>query len=132
MKYVCCKEYRKNAFPMLITEGTSLQSFGKEILFMGRLVCFTTSQNAYDHFARDDDGKGRLRFSLTREILSEVVLAKAHGNDQAIFRGIRSDPQFRKMMTDGYWNQAFYEADVKELERLLASSKEANHDLHDN
>ena len=50
-------------------------------------ICYTTSQNAYDYFANNDDGNGLLRFTKTHDIL-DVLKAKNNEYNQAVAQAI--------------------------------------------
>lgn len=146
MEFVCCREYAKNAIdgPMRIAVGAKVVSESNVLVCGGKRICFATSQNCYDHFARNDDGKGKKRFSLTHGILRDVAeikieyedavaevlskdvpadekreaIAKIDDKPTRFFSAVYEDPVFSKYLTNGAWNLMFYYAGIDQLERL--------------
>lgn len=52
-----------------IPYGTALTVQGGFIMWKGQQVCGITSQNAYDYFTQNDDGRGKERGELVSSIL---------------------------------------------------------------
>ena len=152
MEYITAKKFSGLSLSgqTTIASGKTVQCVGGIIVSGEQPVCYATSQNAYDHFARNDDGEGRKRFSLTHGVLKSIVEAKTAYNEaiakimheeisdeekQAkldaldnktarFFEAVNADPVFRTMMKNGVWNMLFYNAGIEQLERLDALAKE--------
>ena len=152
MELICCKKYDKIAIdgPMRINVGTKVQSKANILFHEDKRICLATSQNCYDHFAINDDGYGRKRFSLTHGILADVEKIKADYYDacreiakeqipteekqrkfdaldnkpERFFSAMYADPIFSKYLKNGTWGFMFYYAGIDQLERLDALMKE--------
>lgn len=142
MEYVCCKEYDRDGIEgyARFAVGSRVEASGNCIRLMGRKVCYVTSQSAHDHFARNDDGQGERRFSLTHGILAKVAEMKREYHSRLFalrddpdakeedfeaidkpgrfFDAMGSDSVFRGFLTNWYWNDAFFNAEIADLERL--------------
>ena len=118
MEYIVCKIYDRKGIdgPMTLHPNTTLPAHASLIWNAGRRVCFITSQSAYDHFALNDDGQGKKRFSLTHNILNEVGILKS--NDYQNLSNITSNPN----LTDKQKEIAINELDFK-AERFFDEMK---------
>ena len=58
MRYIVTQRFRAKAIcgPVNLPYGTVCDTEGDFITRDGKQLCAITSQNAYDHFSRDDDG----------------------------------------------------------------------------
>ena len=52
-----------------IPYGTAVTNEGGVLMWNGKPVCATTSQDAFDFFSQNDDGRGRERGELVSAIL---------------------------------------------------------------
>lgn len=87
----------------------------------GSRLCAVTSQNAYDYFSRDDDGKGRERGKLVQDI--RRTLERRDAKYQSRWDRLWADEganKLRRTEHEDYWlwSYAFYNADVNELRRI--------------
>lgn len=64
------------------------------IYYEGRPLCYTTSENAYEHIARDDDGCGMQRGQLTTAIKRR--LAKRDDRYQERWDRVWADPMCQR------------------------------------
>lgn len=116
MYYIVCKTYDKKGIDgnARLTVGTRLEASANLIWFLGRRVCLLTSQNAYDHFAIDDDGMGRKRFALTHGILKDVAKMKADYADKvdSIIKDKTISNEEKELRISGIRNRAaeFFDA----------------------
>lgn len=131
MIYVCCKNFNKYGFHIL--KGATLNVDEYILYYSGGKVCFTTSQDSYDYFARNDDGKGRTRYKLTHDIIDKIIWANVEfdaNEDYAksfidthplilAYDYIREEyPAYLKEREDIFTNE-FYTASVDDLTDIL-------------
>ena len=78
MEYIVAKAYDRLGIDQRfnLTKGSSAIEENNIILYNGKKICYATSQDAHDFFARNDDGKGRDRFKLTHDIINGVIEMK--------------------------------------------------------
>ncbi len=126
MEYICHKRYHKvgasgksHNFP----RGSILSTVSNYIAKDAEGICLTTSDDAYRHFARNDDGKGLERGALTYAI----AYSKRHPNKD---NGFRFTEEEREMLCSDYgffikeeneylvFNYDFFNADIEELKEL--------------
>lgn len=74
MKYLVVKRFAKKGIDKNFTlaKGSTCNEEDGIICYNGSKICYKTSQNAYDHFSRDDDNKAEERFALVNEI-KEII-----------------------------------------------------------
>lgn len=87
------------------------------------VVCTDHSQNAYDHFARNDDGNGLERGKLTQSIIK--CLSKRDKEHQTRWDKIWEDKLCQKYKRSEYadywlWNHDFYNASIDDLTHIAA------------
>ena len=87
------------------------------------VICTDHSQNAYDYFARNDDGNGLERGKLTQAIRKR--LAKRDKTYQDRWDKVWEDKLCQKYKRTEYadywlWNHEFYNAPIEDL-RYIAS-----------
>ena len=83
MEYIAAKAYDGIGIdgPIHLTKGSTLIEEGGILSYNGKRVCYKTSQDARDFFARNDDGKGRNRHQLSHAILNGVAQLKKDYGD---------------------------------------------------
>lgn len=74
MKYIVCKYFNKKGMDgdFSLKRGSTCNSIGSIIFHNNRPICFTTSQDAFDFFARNDDDNGKERFDLSHQIIDHI------------------------------------------------------------
>ena len=124
MDYICFNRFKQNALcgKVNIPYGTKLDETNNIISHCGNPICYTTSQNAYDYFARNDDGKGLERGKLTAEII-KLLNNRKDGKYQDRWDRIWSDLsllKYKRPEHDDYWlwNFDFFNASIEELNRI--------------
>ena len=130
MRYIVTRRFRGNAIcgEANLPYGTTCEEHdGILVLEDGRRLCAVTSQNAYDYFSRNDDGHGLERGKLVEEIT--IRMEKRDAKHQARWDALWADEvanHFRRPdHTDFWvWGQAFYQADIRDLEHILKLIKE--------
>lgn len=113
--------------PVNLPYGTEVSSDGAFLTANGEKLCSITSQNAYDFFSRNDDGHGLDRGKLVEEITSRME--KRDAKHQARWDALWADEvanHFRRPDHADFWvwGQAFYQADIRDLEHILKLIKE--------
>ena len=124
MDYICFNRFKKNALcgEVNIRYGTKLDETNNVISCCGNPICYIKSQNAYDYFARNDDGKGLERGKLTAEII-KLLNNRKDGKYQDRWDRIWGDSsllKYKRPEHDDYWlwNYDFFNASIEELNRI--------------
>ena len=131
MTYIVTRRFRAKTMSGIVNlpYGTACELRGETIYHGGKPLCFATSENAHQYFARNDDGNGLKRGELTQEILrllsnrKDKVKGRA-GTRQEAWGRIWADLSIRKYKRvefADYWlfNHDFYNAPVEDLEYIL-------------
>lgn len=120
MNYIAHKRFKGKGLSGYtnIPATTELDCQGNIIFYNDKPLCLTTSENAHQYFARNDDGKGLTRGKLTQYILKR--LAKRDRNYDIRWNKIWNDKvcaAFKREEFSDYWlwNHAWYEADIVTL-----------------
>ena len=104
-------------------EGARLDTIDCFIAYKNAAVCTTWSEDAYRHFARNDDGQGMRRGRLTWEI----AYAKRRPNEE---NGYRFTEEQQRILVEKYgrflrsdcdtivFNKDFFNAEIEELEEI--------------
>lgn len=126
MKYVCHRSFRgkgASGKKYFIKKNKELEVAGNFITRDVEAICYTTSQVAYEHFARNDDGRGLERGDLTYRI----AFSDRHPNED---NGFRFTPEEIEMLETEYdyfllkgpdsilFNFEFFNADIDKLQEL--------------
>lgn len=130
MKYVTHHRFKELALcgeRLNIPYGTELDTEGYSIVMPdGRAICYSTSENAKKHFARNDDGRGLERGALTYAI---AYSRRDAGN------GFRFSEEEAEILTRDWghflrsdvdvilFNEDFFAAEPEELQKLAAALK---------
>ena len=124
MEYICFRHFREKALcgEVNIRYGTKLDETNNVISYCGNPSCCIKSQNAYDYFARNDDGKGLERGKLTAEII-KLLNNRGGGGGQDRWDRIWGDLsllKYKRPEHDDYWlwNYDFFNASIEELNRI--------------
>lgn len=75
--------------------GTEVQESNNIIYYDNKRICYVTSQNAYDHFSRNNDGKASQRYETICYIKGKIAEYVAEFNEEiaAINNGDLSEEQ---------------------------------------
>ena len=109
---------------MVLHEGTILAAYRGYIIHPQGVVCSVTSQNAFDFFSQNDDGKGIERGKLVYDILNRVRKLKKHKErNDIIWNKIWEDSICLKYKRPEHadhwiWNYDFYNADIEDLKYI--------------
>lgn len=127
-KYITIKRFKGKAIcgNVNIPYGTDLYRYADAIWLDDKHpLFFDHSQNAYDYTARNDDGHGKERGKLIKDIMS--TLGKRESRDdpkyQARWNSIWNDLsllRFKRKEHGDYWlwNYDFYNAEIADLEYI--------------
>ena len=124
MRYIVTRRFRGKAIcgAVNLPYGTACEiQDGYLILDDGRRLCAVTSQNAYDHFSRDDDGLGKERGKLVKDIRRTLERrdAKHQARWDALWADAVANRLRRKDSPDFWiWSFDFYNADIPDLKRI--------------
>lgn len=131
MNYIVHRRFKGKAIcgDVNIPAMTEAEDVDGVIMYDGKSVCFDTSENAHQYFARNDDGNGMLRGKLTQSI--QKTLRKRDENYQARWDKVWDDevcqPYKRVEYADFWlWNHEFFHADIDVLRHIaqLVGAKE--------
>lgn len=130
MLFVVSKRFSSIAFcgPVNIPAKTKAVSEAGIIWVNCRPICFETSENAHQHFARDDDGNGLKRGHLTQEI--QRLLRKQDNAHQKRWTLVWLDAICQKYKRKDHkdhwlWNHDFYNAPIEDLEHIYSIVKKS-------
>lgn len=123
MEYVAHRRFRGRTLSgdMNIPAKTELDCQGDIIFYDGKALCYATSENAHQYFARNDDGNGMLRGRLTQSI--QKRLAKRDAQYQQRWSKVWSDPvcrPYKRPEHEDYWlwSHAFFNAGIGTLKHI--------------
>lgn len=88
------------------------------ICYDGKPICATTSQQAHEHFAVNDDGKGMQRGRLTSGIIAKLSKRDKHHQDRwdKVWDSDLCRPFKRPEHDDHWlWSHEFYQAKIEPL-----------------
>ena len=145
MKYIAHQRFRQKGISgdVNIPAMTECELVGNMIWHNGKPVCYATSYNGQQFFARNDDGNGMERGRLTRAIQKKLA---EHGDDerQGYQHSGDTEPEERpktehqkrwdKVWGDfacqrykrqeyedtWHWDHSFYHADIDSLRHIAA------------
>ena len=123
MKYIVYKRFKGKGIGgnVNLAVGTDCVSSGGVIYYNQKQICFDTSKNSHDHFARNDDEQGLLRGKLTQAI--QKRLAKQDNNYQNRWNKIWDDTvckQYKRHehLDHWLWNHEFFGAPIEDLRHI--------------
>ena len=119
-RFMGCDKQRVN-----IPYGSVLETQGGFLMWKGQRTCVDTSQDAYDYFSQDDDGKGLERGKLVAAILVRLQPENERDDCQPRWNKIWSDKlcqKYKRPEHEDYWiwNFDFYNAPVEDLRYIAA------------
>jgi len=124
MEYLIYRRFRGRALcgEVNLPAGTPVECTADGLLFYrGRALCRTGSENAHQHFVRNDDGNGWLRGQLISSI--QRRLEKRDGGYQQRWDKVWGDPAcqpYKRAEFADYWlwNHAFFNAEIDVLRHI--------------
>lgn len=122
-KYITIKRAKFNSISGMVNipYSTNIDCADNLLSINGKPLCGSHSQNAYDYFARNDDGNGLLRGKLTQAI--RKTLAKRDAAYQMRWDKVWGDTICQKYKHEEYsdywlWNHDFYSANIYDLQHI--------------
>lgn len=123
MKYITHRRFKSEAIcgKVNIPAMSVCEKTGDVIFYNGKPVCFATSENAHQFFARNNDGNGMTRGKLTQAIQNTLKVRDAHHQER--WNKVWNDPicqKFKRPEDEDYWlwNHEFFQADINELRHI--------------
>lgn len=123
MEYITHRRFKGKAIcgDVNIPAMTLLEDVDGLIVYQGQPVCYDTSENAHQHFARNDDGNGILRGNLTQII--QKILSKRDSGYKMRWDRIWKDEICQLYKRAEYedhwlWNHNFFNADIDVLRHI--------------
>lgn len=135
-RYICYKRFRAKAIcgEVNIPATTECEETDGFIFYDKKIICAYKSENAHQHFARNDDGQGMMRGKLTQAI--QKTLAKLDRGHQERWDKMWADPICQKYKRSDHeefwlWNHEFFNAEIVDLYHIAdiigAKLKEVKH-----
>lgn len=120
MQYITHRRFKDRAIcgEVNISALTACEVKGNTIYFKDKPICYITSENAHQYFARNDDKNGVERGKLTQAI--QHKLAKRDGVYQERWDKIWEDKLCQKYKRKEHedfwlWNHNFFNAEIEDL-----------------
>ena len=120
MQYITYRRFKEKSIcgQVNIPASSACEENENTIYFDGKPICFTTSENAHQYFARNDDGQGVERGKLTQ--LIQRQLAKRDSAYQGRWDKVWEDKicaKYRRKEYDDFWlwNHEFFNAEIEDL-----------------
>lgn len=117
MEYITHTRFKQKAIcgEVNIPALTPIKKIGNMLYWQGKPICYATSENAYNYFARNDDGEGTERGFFTIYIKKQLALQDEHYQDR--WDKIQKDTLCQKYKrqehsTSWLWNFDFYNAPI--------------------
>ena len=120
MEYIIHTDFNAKAIcgEVNLPKGTVCQERNGFICYNGKPLCVNRSENAFKHFARNDDGNG-----LKRGELIQTIKSTLRDNEELWYRVCNDEVCVlydRNANGDTWlWSFEFYNADISTLEYIL-------------
>jgi len=123
MQYITHRRFRGKAMcgEVNLPAMTACEEENNVIYCHGHPICYATSENGHQFFARDDDGNGMLRGALTQSI--QKALEQHDEDHQKRWDKVWDDPfcePYRRGEHGDHWlwNHAFFNAEILTLRHI--------------
>lgn len=120
MQYITHRRFKDNTIcgQVNIPALSICEAIKDTIYFSNKPICYITSENAHQFFARNDDRQGIERGKLTQAI--QRKLAKRDGSYQNRWDKVWEDKICQKYKRKEYddfwlWSHEFFNADIEDL-----------------
>ena len=98
----------------------SIECKNNLLYFNGKAICYTTSQNAYDYFTNNYDGKGKERYRLINNI--KTLYSNIIAHDNAVYSELLAEDENAEYTSTLpftiTFNYDFYNADINKLKEM--------------
>lgn len=127
MKYIVIKRFKRKGMDgeFNIPYGTQLDEIGGVLFYNGKKVCNDHSAVMREYFTRDDDGNGKKRAKLAKEICDTLHIREGETQEEwdERWKVVWKDELCRKYnkqpdSSDWLWNIEFYNAPIEDLEYI--------------
>ncbi len=125
MTYITTKRFKTKAMcgPVNIPYGVECEAIGNTIFFHGLPLCYTTSQNAHDYFARNDDGQGLMRGKIIQDIQKMLSDKRDQSRYEYRWSKIWANDlcyKYKRVEHEDFWlwNHEFYNAPIEDLQYI--------------
>lgn len=98
--------------------GTAVEDRDGYLYLGEQILCAVGSQNAIDHFSRDDDGNGEMRGKYVTAIQKKLA-----DKEDPCWKKVWEDPVCNRLRQQQHqdwfiWDVPFYEAEMEDLEHI--------------
>lgn len=130
--YIVCKLFNGKSISGIVNlpVNTELEKRDNLLLYNNKPICYITSQNCYDYFSNNADGKGKQRFNLVNKIKAELERLANEYNE--LFIKLYTDeenlPDIKPIETNVTLNYEFYNKPVNELQSIYDKLKEEKYE----
>lgn len=131
MEYVIYKDFNAKAIcgEVNLPKGTLCTEVSGMIYHGDDILCRKMSENAYQHFARNNDGNGIERGELVTRIKETLAIEDEHTFER--WHRVWNSPACRQFNNNPngdtwVWNYAFYNAEIFTLDYILAIITDEN------
>ena len=104
MKYIVCKWFKSKGIGgnFNLKKGSTCNEIDGVIYHNNSPICYKTSDNAFEFFARNDDGYGKERFDLSHQIIDKIKNYVFEDNEElwAIRKSDMTDEQKNKAINE--------------------------------
>ena len=123
MKYITTKRFKQKGMgqDFNLPFNTECEVINNTICYKNIPICYTTSQNAYDYFSRNDDSQGLYRSQLVQRIIKTLSNRDEQYQDRwnRLWANTKLYKFRRKDFNDYWiWGYEFYNADIQDLEYI--------------
>ena len=137
--YIVCKNFNGKSISgnVNLPVNTECEVINNIIIHDNKPICYITSQNAYDYFSNNTDGKGKQRFNLVNKIKAELQRL-ANEYNELVFNLIKDCETEEEMVsvvadikpieTNVTLNYEFYNKPVNELQSIYDKLKEEKYE----
>lgn len=122
--YIVCKNIKLKGIAGYFDLKTnqSIECKNNLLYYDGKAICYTTSQNAYDYFVNNFDGKGKERYALInniKELYSNIIKR----DNERYMKLLAEDENAEYVSTLPFiinFNYEFYNNDINKLKEMEA------------
>lgn len=123
MQYITHRRFKGRAMcgEVNLPAMTACEEKDNVICCQGHPICYATSENGHQYFARDDDGNGMLRGRLTQAI--QKTLEQHDEDHQKRWDKVWDDPYCESYRRGEHgdhwlWNHDFFNAEILTLRHI--------------
>ena len=137
--YILCKKFNEKSISGFInlSVDTECEVIDNIIHYNNKPICYITSQNAYDYFSNNEDGKGKQRFKLIGKIKDELKRLNNEYSDKVagLLKDCETEEEVQSALaniepieTNITLNYEFYNKPINELQSIYDKIKEEKYE----